>query len=99
MILVRDVFRMKFGKAKEVKEQLKAGKPIAEKLGFKLGRVMTDLTGPSYTLVMESEIESLSEFENELKKAFSNKEWEQWYKGIVPLIDSASREIYTIVDL
>ncbi len=99
MILVRDVFRMKFGKAKEVKEQMKTGKTIADKLGLKLGKMMTDLTGPSYTLVMESEFENLSAFENELKKAFGNKEWEQWYKGAIPLFDSASREIYNIVDL
>ncbi len=98
MIIVRDIFQLKFGKAKEAKELIKAGREITSKAGYKLGRAMTDLTGKSYTLVLETEFKDLTDFQNALKDIFSNNEWQQWYKKIVPLIDSASREMYTAVD-
>lgn len=99
MILVRDIFHLKFGKAREAKEELKKMKEFTKKKeGFELGKLMTDLTGKSYTIVMETEFESLSDFEQRLKKAFSDKEWHEMYQRFVPLVESGEREIYTIVD-
>ena len=56
MILIRDVFRLKFGKARDA---LAAWKEMAEQ-GRRSGampappRLLTDLVGPYYTLVMET---------------------------------------------
>jgi len=49
MILVRDVFRLKFGKAKDAQALLKEGLRIAKKAGFSLDRALMDVTGPFYT--------------------------------------------------
>lgn len=98
MILVRDIFRLKFGKAKEAKDLVKEIRTIASGMGVNLGKAMTDITGPSYTLVMEIEFENLSDFETKMKTAFSNPDWQKWYQKFVPLVDSASREMYTLVD-
>jgi len=98
MILVRDIFHLKFGKAKDAKAVLKEGRALIEKLGFSKPRAMADLTGHSYTLVMETEWNSLGDMENALKTSFGNKDWQNWYQKFVPLVDSGNREIYTIVE-
>src|SRR5262249_37157454 len=69
MIVVRNVFRLKFGKAKEGVELWKEGTALAKRLGFKAksGRVMTDLVGQFYTIVFETTFESLGDFENAAK--------------------------------
>jgi hypothetical protein len=53
-IFVRDIFLLKFGRAKDAEELLKNGSSIAKKTGIRPTRAMTDLTGPSYTFVLES---------------------------------------------
>lgn len=98
MIQVRDIFYLKFGKAKEAKENLKEGLNVFKKLGFDPGNIMTDLTGRSYRIVMETRFKDLAELENLLKATFGNAEWGAWYKKMIPLIDSAEREIFTIVE-
>lgn len=98
MILVRDIFHLKFGKAKDAKTLLNEARGMFGKFGFPIPKAMTDLTGPFYTLVMETEWKSLGEMENALKKSFADKEWQTWYQKFVPLVDSGSREIYTLMD-
>lgn len=97
MILVRDIFHLKFGKAKEAKVLLKEGLEINKKHGFPDSRALTDLTGQSYVLVLESEWKSLGDWENTLKSDMGSDDWQKWYHKFIPLIDSASREIFNIV--
>ena len=96
MIVVRDIFNLKFGKAKDAKALLKEGMEINKKFGFTEGRALTDLTGESYRLILESEWESLSHWENAMKDGLSNPEWGKWYQKFVPLIERASREILNV---
>jgi hypothetical protein len=98
MILVRDVFQLKFGKAKEAKELWKEGSKIEEKYGYGPSRVLTDLTGAYYTFVMETTHESLTAYEKALKDTLGAKEFSDWYRKFVPLIESGRREIFTIVE-
>ena len=66
MIVVRNVFRLKFGRSKEAVGLWKEGLALGKKLGFpsKSNRVLTDLVGPFYTVVFENTFETLSDFEN-----------------------------------
>jgi hypothetical protein len=96
MIVVRNIFRLKFGKAKEAKVLLKDLLEINKKLSVS-SRALTDLTGVSYTLVLETTHESLSDFENKLKNVFASKDYQENYQKFIPLVDSAYREIMTIV--
>ena len=98
MIITRTVFQIKYGKAKEVIELIKEGKKIAEAQGIKFGRVLTDVTGPSYTVVLENENESLAVWENELGKVFSNEDWKSWYQKFIPFVESAHRDIYKVIE-
>lgn len=98
MILVRDIFNLKFGKAKEAKALLKESMEIGKKYGFGSGRALTDLTGPSYTLILETEWKSLSDWENSMKSGLGADEWQKWYQKFVPLVESGCREIFTILE-
>ena len=66
MIVVRNVFQLKFGKAREAVALVKEGLAIQKKavtgLDFST-RLLTDVTGPFYTLVLELTVPSLSTFE------------------------------------
>jgi hypothetical protein len=96
MILIRDVFRLKFGKAKEARALWQEGMKLTRKYGYGPQRLLSDLTGPYYTLVMESEVESLAAWEANFGKTMGAADWEAWYHRFSPLVESGYREIFTI---
>lgn len=98
MILVRDVFQLKFGKAREATALWKEGAAIAEKTGYGPTRALTDLTGPFYTFVLESTFENLAHYDERRKATLGSEEWSQWYQKFAPLLESGAREVYTIVE-
>jgi hypothetical protein len=97
MILVRDIFQLKFGKAREALDLWKEGAPILNRSGVKVDRLLTDITGPYYTLVLESSHESMGAFENSMKSEVGAQDWQNFYKKFVTLVESGRREIFTIV--
>ncbi len=98
MIVVRDVFRLKFGKAREAKALLKEGINLIESSGFKVDRILTDLTGEYYTLVLETVHKSLSDYERIDSGHSADGRWKNWHEKFVPLVESGRREIFRIVD-
>ena len=98
MIIVRNVFRLKFGRAKEAAELWKEGLALTKRLGFTAkSRVLTDVVGQFYTVVFENSFESLSDFENSSKKIMSNSDWQAVYAKIVAITETGHREILNIV--
>ena len=97
MIQVREVFRVRFGQAKEAIALAHEGVAIEEKYGGKGSRILADVTGDHYTLVMEQEFESLAAFEEGLQRTFQSPEFRAWYPRFASLIDSGRREIFRIV--
>lgn len=99
MILIRDIFYLKFGKAKDALGLLPELKNIAQKMNYPAGRILTDfVTDHSYTLIMESEWKSLSDWENSMKGGSGMEEWQKWYEKFKPLCENAYREIFDIVN-
>jgi len=80
MIVVRNVFRVKFGQSKEAVALWKESFTLAKKIGFpaKSSRVLTDLVGQFYTVVFENTFESLSDFENAAKTVMANPDGWNW---------------------
>lgn len=97
MIQVREVFRVRFGQAKEAIALAHEGVAIEEKYGGKGSRILADVTGDHYTLVMEQEFESLAAFEEGLQRTFQSPEFRAWYPRFAALIDFGRREIFRIV--
>ncbi len=98
MILVRDVFRLKFGKAKEARALLKEGMRIARQAGGAPVRQLIDLVGPYYTLVLESTHESVTAWESSMGGGMGAEEMAAWYERFKPLVDSGYREIFTVLE-
>ncbi len=99
MIVVRNVFQLKFGKAKEAVAISREGMALFKKLGFtKDSRLLTDLSGAFYTLVMENSFDSLADFERAGKEVMSKDEWRTWYARFVPLCEGGHREIFSVVE-
>jgi hypothetical protein len=101
MILVRNVFRLKFGQAREAIAAWKEGLAIAERagLGGSRYRLLTDLAGPNfYTLVLEGTYASLSDFERSAQALMAHSEWRAWYPRVAAFSEGGHREILNIVD-
>lgn len=97
MILARNTFQLKFGKAKDVKAIIKDGLNKLKAPGLHEHRAYMDLTGPFYTLVLENTWDSMAAFEKALAELGSNAEWQAWYAKLMPLVESGHREIYTVI--
>lgn len=101
MIVIRNVFRLKFGKAKEALALVKEGAAIQKRVGAGIDfstRVLTDVTGPFYTLVWEITVPNLAGFEGAAPRLMGDKDWQANYQKLGALVDSGYREIFSIVD-
>lgn len=98
MIVVRDIFRLKFGAAKPVRALLEEGRAINDRTGYGLGRALTDFTGASYRLILEASFESLADYEARLTSSMATPEWQAWYQNVIPYIESSEREILRVID-
>ena len=101
MIVVRNVFRLKFGKAREgvgaMKEAIVAARHAA---GREVPiRLLTDVTGEFYTLVIERTYSSMIEFEETAKALTAEPQWRAAYQQLMPLVETGHRDIFTIVDV
>jgi hypothetical protein len=102
MILVRNVFRLKFGKVREAIAAWKEGRlAVAERAGLGRGRyrLLTDLVGPEfYALVFEGMYASLADFEQSAQALTAVPEWRARYPRVTALSEGGRREILTIID-
>ncbi len=99
MILVRNVFQLRFGKAKDAKDNWKELRSILDRsTSDGRARAMLDVVGPFYTFVLEMTYPSLAAFESEAGGMMGKAEWKAWYDRFVPLVESGHREIYTLLD-
>ena len=99
MIVVRNVFRLKFGKAREAVAIMKEGIAIQKRLGSDISaRLLTDLSGDFYTLVLELTVPNLATLEAAQPRLMGDKDWQANYQKFVPLVESGHREMFTIVE-
>ena len=101
MIVIRNVFRLKFGKAREAVALFKEGISIQKRVGAGVDfstRLFTDVTGPFYTVVLEITAPNLAAFEAEAPRLMGDKDWQANYQKTAALIESGYREIFTLVE-
>ena len=101
MIVVRNVFQLKFGKAREatalMKEGLAAQKKALAGVDYST-RILADVTGAFYTLVLELSVPTLAAYEANVPKALGDPDFQAVYRKMAELVDSGHREIFTIVE-
>ena len=99
MIVVREVSQLKFGKAKEAKTAWKEFAELRKKHELPQSRVLTDYTGRFYTFILENTYADVADFHQSLKSELGMKEFGEWYHAkFAPLVESGSREIYSVVE-
>ena len=101
MVVIRNVFRLKFGKAREAVPLFKESVAIQERVGAGLGfssRLLTDVTGPFYTVVLEITVPNLAAFEAAAPQLMGDKDWQANYQKIGSLVESGYREVFTLAE-
>lgn len=97
MYVVRDVFRCKPGHSKSVTEKFQKAIPIMKKMkGYTSARVVVDAVAQYWTVVIETEVGSLAEFESSMSDASLNAEFREVVKGYMEEVESGHREIFRV---
>lgn len=99
MLLVRQVFQAKYGRGDELVALFKEGRESMPE-GFRQGssRLLTDASGPFFTVVTEYEIESFAAWEQQFAAMMAQPDMENWFARMVAVVESGSREFYNIVE-
>lgn len=97
MIIERMEFRLKFGKAKEAvaiwKQVCEIFKNTKDHSHM---RVATDLTGQSYTLIVEIELRNLIDMGFKAYQWMTIEDIRKLYSEFIPLCESSHRTLYNV---
>jgi hypothetical protein len=100
MVVVRDIFRLKFGQSKEAVALWKEAASALRKSGYGAldVRLLTDLAGGTYyTVVLESTFSSVGDWEKAHEAAKDNAPWKALYAQIIPHTEAGHREILSVI--
>jgi len=98
MYKVRDVFRCKPGKAKDLAGRFQRVIPSMEREdGFRNCAVMVDVVADYWTVVVEAEFESLQQFEEHTRAFGGRAEVVEVLSGYMDLVEGGHREIWRIL--
>jgi heme-degrading monooxygenase HmoA len=99
MYVVRDVFRCKPGKAKELANRFQQLVPSMERDDhFRNCKVMVDVATTYWTVVLEAEFETLADFERHMAEFSAREEVKAVLAGYMELVDGGHRELYRLVE-
>ena len=93
MVIVRNTFIAKPGNASKLAAQFKSAAAAAKLPNY---RVLTDLTGECNRVVLEYEVESIAQFEEQMKEYATNDTMRKGLSGYTDLYLTASRELLEI---
>jgi hypothetical protein len=97
MFIVRDIFQLKFGHYKDAKALMDEAKAKNMFPKSSSVRILTDFTGNSYRLILESGYDTLANYEKELTGGMANNDWKDWYEKFKQQTESSHREILKVV--
>jgi len=98
MYLVRDVFQCKPGKSAELAARFKKTIPSMETEDrFRNCRVMVDAVADYWTVVLEAEFNSLSDFEHHMAEYSARADVREAMAGYMELVEGGRREIFKLV--
>ena len=98
MIVVRDVFQAKYGKGDELVALFKEAQAryAPEDGGRHRGRLLTDVSGPFFTVITETVVESLADWERGAAESLAHPEFGAWFARMAELVESGRREFYRL---
>ncbi len=94
MLIVRNVFHAKYGMGDALAQHFVDGIQMwPQAHNF---RVLTDASGPFFTVVAEMTFENFAAYEASEKEEFAHAEFGAWFEKMVPLVDGGHREFWTV---
>src|SRR5262245_16275327 len=100
MLVARQVFQAKYGRGdeliahfREFNTRMREDGPDTPRF-----RILTDVPGPFFTVVTEVEVENLAAWEGRFTTAMARPWLGEWFGRMLPLVESGSREFYTLVE-
>ena len=96
MIIVQTTFQAKWGAGAAVARELRESVPGLVADAAQRYRILSDLSGPIDTVVLEVEMESLTAWDAFRLRLFSNPAFQQSGERIRGQIESAENEFFTI---
>ena len=101
MLLVRQVFQAKYGRGdelvalfKEAQEQMRTSGTGAEG-DDRSWRLLTDASGPFFTVVTEFEVENFAAWERWFEQTLAQREMGEWFGRMVELSSRAAASSIT----
>ena len=100
MLVARQVFRAKYGRGDELVALFQEFNTRMQEAGETTPRfrILTDATGPFFTVVTEIEVETFAAWEGGFRESMERPWMGEWFSRMVPLVESGSREFYNLVD-
>lgn len=97
MIQIRDTLKVKFGKIDQAVELFSGSYPASPFVApeHRLN-VLTDVSGPMYTLVNEFVAPNLGDFEVARDQTYTKPGFEEWFRQFQQFIEGGKREYYTV---
>jgi hypothetical protein len=96
MLVIRNVFHCKPGKAKDLVQVFKNAATHMQATGAGNSRVMTDIAASFWTVIFETEAESLEAFEKQFALYGTKPEVQNAMKGYMDFVERGHREIWRI---
>lgn len=97
MFVIRDIFQLQFGRARDAKESITEFAALLDQEGYGPVRLLSDFTGPSYRLILEFSVETLAAYEDRLGTLMTSDKWRTVYQKYATYVASSYREILKAV--
>ena len=97
MYIERNVFHLKFGASRDAlplwREYLQRTQKRDPALHV---RLMTDVSGPAYALIVEISYESFAEMDPSQCRLTNQVDWKEFYQKFIPFCEKAERTYYKV---
>lgn len=99
MLLVQEVFQVKWGRGDELVAVLKEMQTALDEVGFgEQDRILTDASGPFFTVISEYVVPSFSAWEAEFEKLLGLPALDEFMSKTAELVESGERRFYNVVE-
>lgn len=99
MFVIRNVFKCKPGKAKNLIEKFKTTTKLMKDAGAVYDeRILVDEVAGFWTVVVETQVEDMTKFAASMQEYGSRKDVQDAMAGYMDMVDGGYREIFRIVE-
>lgn len=98
MIVVRHTNRARYGMGDQLVQLTKEMFGLlAKDKRIAAVRILTDISGPAFTVESEFQVPSLAVFEQIQSELVTGTAFGKWFARVQPIIESGRRDFYTLV--